>query len=1013
MTPLTVTLTLSPGQTLETALLLFQQHPISCLPVVNPQGHLQGIVTRDMLTHHLRQPLAPTADPVNLTSVLLAMQQQIDRQNQELGQMVQQLQTAHAELEHCVINRTQELTQAEEQFRVLATHAPVGIFQSDAMGDCVFVNHRWLELTGLSLAQAMGQGWKQAIHPEDRERVFHEWDAAFQAKQEFRSEYRFQTPQGQVYWVIGNATAFQDEAGRVTGYLGTVTDISDRVQAEIDRQQAKAAFQQSETKFRYFAENSHAVIWIAQPTSLENLYISPAYERVWGRSRQTLIDRPDSWLDAIHPDDRERVRLKLEQQRQGQYSDAEYRIVRPDGSIRWIWDWGFPIRNDTGQVESFGGIAEDITERKESELQLREMSVALSNAVEGISRLDEQGCYLMVNEAYASTVGYRPEEMVGMNWQKTVHPEDLGMLVAAYEQMLQTGKVELEARGVRRDGSVFDKQLFMISAYDEQQRFTGHHCFMKNISEKKRLEADRQRAEAELKQSEQKLRAIFDSTFQFTGVLTPEGLIIDCNQAALDVIEVDRVEVIGQPFWEMLWWTDYPEQQEKLKEAIAQAAQGEFIRFESKHIWADGTQALVDFSIKPVLDDQGQVVMLLPEGRDITEKKQLEAQFLRAQRLESIGTLASGIAHDLNNILTPILGVAQLLPRKLPPVDPTTQRLLEILEINARRGGDLVKQVLAFARGEESQRTPLQAGHLLIEIGKIAQQTFPKSIQVKIQVSTRDLWLVQADATQLHQVIMNLCINARDAMPQGGTLTIAAENCTLDESFARLHLDAQVGAYFKMSIADTGIGIPPDVFDRIFDPFFTTKSPGQGTGLGLSTVLTIVKNHGGFLDIITAVDKGTQFQIYLPALEQGEELQIEPLAFQEGHQDLILVVDDESAIRQTVKAVLEIHGYQVLVAEDGIEAIALYAQHRREISLVLLDLVMPSFDGFRLIDTLTQLDPQVQIIAMSGLEAYQEQLSSCDQVQAFLAKPFTAQDLLTAIAGIVERSPLPQIGISP
>ncbi|MCU0547900.1 MAG: PAS domain S-box protein [Leptolyngbya sp. Prado105] len=788
-------------------------------------------------------------------------------------------------------------------------------------------------------------------------------------------------------------------------YKATLQASQQQLQAAYDEleQQAEIDLQQSESKFYHFSENSHAGIWLAQPNSLENMYISPAYEKIWGRSRQSLLEQPESWLEAIHPDDREQIRLKIEQQRQGEFSDLEYRIVRPDGSIRWIWDWGFPIRNDAGQVESFGGIAEDITDRKQTELQLREMSAALGNAVEGISRLDEQGYYVAVNEAYASAIGYTPEEMIGMSWQTTVHAEDLTSVVAAYHQMVETGKVELEARGIRKDGSLFYKQLYMISAYDQQHRFTGHHCFMKDITERKRLEAERKQAEEELKQSEQKLRAVFDSTFQFIGVLTPDGIVLDANRTAFDVVAAQRSDVIGKPFWETPWWTAFPEQQQELQQAIVRSRKGEFVRFESRHIWADGTLAFADFSLKPIFDEQGHVIMLIPEARDITEKKQLEAQFLRAQRLESIGTLASGIAHDLNNILTPVLAATQLLPYKLPDADDATKRLLEILEVNVKRGGNLVKQVLAFARGDDSQRAPLQAGHLLIEVSHIAQQTFPKSIQIQTHVATSNLWLVQADATQLHQVIMNLCVNARDAMPNGGTLTISGENCLLDDSIARLHLDAIAGSYLKMTISDTGTGIKPEVLDRIFDPFFSTKEQGKGTGLGLSTVLAIVKNHGGFLDVQTEVGRGSSFNIYLPALKQGQVSESVMPEYLEGNQELILVVDDELDIGETVKAILEAHRYRVLVAQDGIAAIALYAQHQQEIDLVLLDLMMPEFDGFMLIETLPKFNPQVQMIAMSGLASHQARATESDRVQAFLAKPFTSEELIGAIARIVTR----------
>jgi hypothetical protein len=394
-------------------------------------------------------------------------------------------------------------------------------------------------------------------------------------------------------------------------------------------------------------------------------------------------------------------------------------------------------------------------------------------------------------------------------------------------------------------------------------------------------------------------------------------------------------------------------------------------------------------------NEAGQPHAILTVSSDITDKKQLEAQFLRAQRLESIGTLASGIAHDLNNILTPVLVVAQILPRRLSNLDESTQRLLDILEPSVRRGSDLAKQILAFARGSKGDRLLLQIGHLLLEIGKIIRETFPNSIELQTRIPTDNLWLVRADATQIHQAILNLCVNARDAMPEGGMLTLAAENCQIDRTFAQIHLDAGVGPYVKISVADTGMGMTPDILDSIFDPFFTTKEPDKGTGLGLSTVLTIVKNHGGFLDVTTAVGCGTSFEVYLPAIERGEEPSTTLPARLEGNGELILVVDDEVAIGQIIKTTLEEHNYQVLVVQDGIEAMALYAQQQSDIHLVLVDLVMPSFDGLKLIAVLSRINPQVRIVAMSGGSWNNlETASDRELVRAFLEKPFTAQTLL-------------------
>jgi two-component system, cell cycle sensor histidine kinase and response regulator CckA len=369
-----------------------------------------------------------------------------------------------------------------------------------------------------------------------------------------------------------------------------------------------------------------------------------------------------------------------------------------------------------------------------------------------------------------------------------------------------------------------------------------------------------------------------------------------------------------------------------------------------------------------------------------------------------LGMLASGIAHDLNNVLTPIIGIVQLLPLKMTNLDPQIQRLLEVLDESAHRGADLVKQILSFTRGIEGKPTKVQIGHLIAETQKIIRETFPKNIDLLVDLPT-DLWLTTADATLLHQVFMNLCVNARDAMPTGGNLSITAENLEIDENYARMNLDADAGAYVVVTIADTGMGIPAEIVDRIFDPFFTTKDIGKGTGLGLSTAMGVIKSHHGFISVYSEIGKGTRFKVYLPATD---DTNLDPIIKNEllfGKGELILVVDDETAVQEITKATLETHGYQTILANDGIEAIALYAENKTGISAVLLDMMMPSLDSVTIIRTLHKLNPQVQIVAMSGL-ATNESVTKMtnDGVKAFLAKPFTAHELLQPLALICRQN---------
>lgn len=307
--------------------------------------------------------------------------------------------------------------------------------------------------------------------------------------------------------------------------------------------------------------------------------------------------------------------------------------------------------------------------------------------------------------------------------------------------------------------------------------------------------------------------------------------------------------------------------------------------------------------------------------------------------------------------------------------------------------------MLTFARGAEGERIIIQPKHLVKEMEKIIKETFPKSVYPELKLGP-DLWTVMGDSTQLHQVLMNLCVNARDAMPNGGTLTIGIENIALDDSYAHMHLEAQPGRYVVLTVADTGTGIPPDVLERIFEPFFTTKDVGKGTGLGLSTVLSIVKGHKGFINVYSEPGKGTQFKIYLPAnvAADAEATRSQPADLPRGDGRVVLVVDDEPAVCMITKETLEAFGYTVLVAHDGTEALAVYASNSDTVDIVLTDMMMPFMDGSATIRALRRLDPDVKVIAASGLSLNQNSLQDAGtQVLAFLPKPYTAEKLLVTL----------------
>ncbi|MBD2454607.1 response regulator [Nostoc sp. FACHB-87] len=518
----------------------------------------------------------------------------------------------------------------------------------------------------------------------------------------------------------------------------------------------------------------------------------------------------------------------------------------------------------------------------------------------------------------------------------------------------------------------------------------------------KTLQEQNLRLEAEITerlQVEEKIReqaALLDVTSDAIVVKDFNNQICFWNQGAENLYGWKATEVIGENVNQILYPPDTLAQVQNIYASIAESG---FWQGELNQVNKQGQTVIVASRWTLMCDRHNQPKSILTVNTDITEKKHLENQILRAQRLESIGTLASGIAHDLNNILTPILTAAQLLQLKLPDTNERNQQMLKTIEANSKRGAALVKQVLQFARGVDGQRTIVQVSHLCSEIQQIVQETFPKSIELTTQIQP-GLWAVIGDATHLHQLLMNLVVNARDAMPRGGSIKISASNLLVDEQYAKMNLDARVGAYIVVTITDTGVGMSPEIIDRIFEPFFTTKEIGKGTGLGLSTARGIIQSHGGFVNVWSQVGRGTEFKVFLPAVEVANPLLAEDLDLLKGNGELILVVDDESGILETTKISLETYNYRVLTATNGIEAIALYAQHEDEISLVLMDMMMPAMDGATAISTLQKMNSQVNVIAVSGLTA-SSKLTKLSGVKKFISKPYTTKDLLQTLHSIL------------
>ncbi|OUL18793.1 hybrid sensor histidine kinase/response regulator [Nostoc sp. RF31YmG] len=608
-----------------------------------------------------------------------------------------------------------------------------------------------------------------------------------------------------------------------------------------------------------------------------------------------------------------------------------------------------------------------------------------SSAPLAIFQTDAKGQLTYNNPLWYDISGVSEEESLGYGWTQAIHPQDRAKVFQDWERTVSEQSTWVhEYRLLTPQGEVRWVRALASPMYSAECRFLGHVGTVEDITDRK---------EAAQKIYEQ--AALLDISIDAIAVRDLENHILFWNKGAERLYGWTTAEVLGRNAAQFL--CKYAETSPPFPEIKTILAKNGKWQGELQQFTKYGQEIIVESRWSLMRDEAGNPKSILTLTTDITQKKQLEEQFLRAQRLESLGTLASGIAHDFNNILTPILAIAQLLPLKLPNFDESTEQLLRILEGSARRGADLVQQILSFTRGVEGRRSIVQVRHLLSDVAQVAQRTFPKFIETKTDIAP-DLWTVFADATQLHQVLMNLCVNARDAMPDGGILRISAENLCIDENYASMHVDAQEGFYVVITIADTGTGIPPEIMERIFEPFFTSKEVGKGTGLGLSTVMSIIKSHSGFVTVYSEIGQGSCFKVYLPSREATETKAVTNTELPSGNGELILVVDDEVSICQIAKTTLESHNYRILTASDGIGALALYAQHMDDISVVLIDMMMPVMDGASTILMLQRMNPKAQIIAMSGIMAYEAaaQKNSLG-IREFLPKPFTAQVLLNTL----------------
>jgi PAS domain S-box-containing protein len=879
----------------------------------------------------------------------------------------------------------ESLRDSEQKFRAIFDNTFQFVGLLDTAGILLEGNRTALEAIGATPEDVVGQAfWATPwwTHSPDLQVQLQQGIVRAARGELVRFEAKHFLADGSHIIVDFSLSPIFDATGKVVMLIPEGRDITDRKRIE-------AALQESEHFLSRLISNIPGYIYrVANDPDYPPEFISEGVLAITGyRQAEYLIDRTISCGQEMHPADRDPVWQIVQQALAVRQSyECTYRIATKSGEQKWVWERGRGIYDAEDRLLYLEGFVTDITERKQLEHD-RERFLAVASELQLI--LGSNGYFQWVSPMFESTLGWTTEEMTSRQWTEFVHPDDIASSVAEETSVFDGHELmAFENRYRHKDGSY---RWFSWNAQPDPEKQVIYAVAV-DITERKAKE-----------QKIQEQAALLNIATDGIIVRDLNNRVQFWNQGAESIYGWPAQEAIGRKTTELLY-ADIPPEVEIAANAVR--AQGIW-QGELHKLTKAGTAVIVESRWTLVRDEAGNPRSILSVDTDITEKKSLEQQFLRAQRLESLGSLASGIAHDLNNVLTPILGAAQLLPLTLPSLDARNQRLLNMLADSAKRGSSLVKQILTFARGMDGERTTIQVRHILTEIISVARQTFPKSIEINLNLDSEDLWLVSVDATQIHQVLMNLYVNARDAMPNGGLLTASAANIAIDAADSKPSLQLPMGSYIAITIADTGIGMTAEMLDRIFDPFFTTKE--TGTGLGLSTVLGIVKAHGGAIEVASEVGRGTSFKIYLPAMDSKEvESPTVAAAQHDGKGQLVLVVDDEVAIREIAKESLEAYNYRVLLASDGIEAIAIYAQSHHSIAIVLIDMMMPNLDTQSTIETLQRINPQVQTIVMSGsvvnleslVERLEESLPHQQTVKAFITKPFTSAELLQALTKI-------------
>lgn len=910
---------------------------------------------------------------------------------EELQQRVRELEKAESELDRVKI----AFRESEELYRKLIEFSPLPFlvtqderieFANPAAAKLFKTEHQ---------NEIIGSSPKDWTHPDFAQQAYQRRCRAIETGRSLNPvELVLVTKENKKVVVLANATVISHRGS--PALLSVFNDVTEQKQAE-------RAMRESEEKFRTLIESINDWVWQVDPNGVYT-YVSPQAEKIMKYQMPEILGKTP--FDFMHQDEAKRVgRIFSEMKnRRASILGLEDTMFNKDGVEIIFETSATPLISKTGKLKGYIGTCRDITDRKHAEEALKNSEQKWRNILVNIPQigiaLDPDAKIIFANAHFLKVTGWNEEDIMGKDWFDTFIPaharEDVRRVFAKTVDQKETFDISnYENEIMTKTGELRDVAWSNVPTKDLQGNITDVTCLGIDLTEIRQ-------AEEELRKSNERLRMIAENTGTMIAILDNQGTYEFVNPAHR-VLGYEPDELLGTSGFTLI----HPEDVSKLAEALQKGLQGELSRFtvtyRAKH--KDGRTLTIEGTFDSIWSKDGQLEKIVFVGDDITERKLMEEQLHQAQKMETVGRLAGGVAHDFNNMLGIIIANTEMAGMQCDADDPIYLNLQEILKAS-HRAADTARHLLAFARKQIVSPKVLDANDTILDSLKMLRRLIGEDIHLRF-VPGKDVWKIKMDPSQLQQILNNLVLNSRDAMPNGGNITIETKNALLDEVHCQMHNGIKPGDYVMVAVSDTGEGIAPEVMDHLFDPFFTTKEVGKGTGLGLAMIYGAIKQNNGHVEIISELGEGATVRLYLPRVEEEASRPKEKVIEKTvpGGNETVLVAEDERALLDTCRYVLERQGYTVLTAQNPKEALEIAEKHPGEIDLLLTDVVMPDMDGKKLAEKLQAMRPSLKMLFMSGYTAdVMAQHGILDQETIFIQKPFTFTGLAEKVREVLDKA---------